>query len=173
MIQTILVPLDGSPFSERALSTSCDLAHALNARLVLVCVAGPGTDLGKSISEQDRIAIDEQYASVREEDHTLSVDPLMVEHAQRQVTEVAEAERYLAGIAARLTGEGMRVETAVPYGRAADGILTEIELRKADLVVMSSHGRSGLARLIAGSVTQAVISRSPVPVMVVPSKSFA
>ncbi len=168
MIRTILVPLDGSEFSERALPVACELAQALEAKIVIISVAGAGSALERTFTSEDRRGISEQYADVREEDHRLSTDPRMVERTQEQVRAVAEGERYLAGIAARLAKTGLPVETGVPYAAAAEGILTEIGLHSADLVVMSTHGRSGLNRLIGGSVALDVLTRSPVPVLLVP-----
>ena len=180
MFQTILVTLDGSTLAERALPAGTALARALDARLVLVRVANEGATAGRDAGgtltvedkrladEQERRAVAEERAGVKEEEHLLSTDPRMVERAQAQVRGVAEAERYLTGVAERLAGEGIRVETAVPFGAPVEGILTEIDLHAAGLVVMCSHGKSALLQLIAGSVTQAVLARSPVPVMVVP-----
>ena len=168
MIRTILIPLDGSAFSERALTVGSELAHALSARLVLVCVAGPDLALESDFTDGDQRAIAEKYAGVREEEHLLSTDPRMVEHMQGQVRAVAEAEAYLACVANRLAGTNIQVEVGVPYGPAAEGILTEIDLHSADLVIMSTHNRSGFSRMIGQSVTLAVIDRSRVPVMLVP-----
>jgi nucleotide-binding universal stress UspA family protein len=168
MIRSILVPLDGSEFSERALPVGCELARAIGARLVLVCVAGPGLALDVSLTAGDKRDIAEKYANVREEDHLLSTDPRMVERMVGQVRTVAEAEAYLAGVAARLAEANIQIETGVPYGSATEGILTEIDIHSVDLVVMSTHGRSGFSRLISGSVAQAVLARSRVPVLLVP-----
>jgi nucleotide-binding universal stress UspA family protein len=170
MIRTILVPLDGSAFSERALPVSKELARALHARLVLVCVADAGTALGRNLTDEDRQAISGKYANVHEEDTVLSTDIHMVEHAQEQIRAVAEAERYLQITLAQNAEPDIQVETAVPYGAAAEGIMTEIGIHSADLVIMSAHGQSGVNRLIGGSVTQAVLACSPVPVMVIPPK---
>lgn len=168
MIRTILVPLDGSAPGERVLPLARELARGLSARVVLVCVAGEGSQLDLSFTEEDRQAVAEQYSGVREEDHALSIDPRMVEHAQKQVRAIAEAERYLSAVAERLAGEGLAVEAAVPYGSAVEGILTEVDVHSADLVVMSRHGRSQLRQLIGGSVAQGVLARSPVPVLLAP-----
>lgn len=84
-----------------------------------------------------------------------------------QVRAVAEAEGYLQGVARRLAEEAVVAEVAVPYERPVEGILTEIALRQADLVVLSTHGRSGLGRVVYGSVAEAVLARSPVPVLLV------
>lgn len=168
MIQTILIPLEGSTFSERALPVGLELARTLHARLVLVCVAEAGRAAEWNFTDEDRQAISEQYAHVHEEEHVLSTDTRMVERIQGQVRAVDEAERYLQSIAARITEPGIQVEIAVPYGAPAEEILKEIEIRFADLVVMSTHGRSGVSRLIGGSVTIGVLAHSPVPVLLVP-----
>ena len=75
---------------------------------------------------------------------------------------------YLAGLATGLRQEGVTAEVAVAFGEAIDGILTEMELHSVDLVVMSTHGRSGLSRMLGGSVAQGLLTRSPVPVLLVP-----
>jgi nucleotide-binding universal stress UspA family protein len=87
--------------------------------------------------------------------------------AQAQVRAVEEAEAYLNGVVHRLAEQAIRAEIAVPYDRPAEGILAEIALRHADLVVMSTHGRSGLGRVVYGSVAEAVLVRSPAPVLLV------
>lgn len=168
MIQTILVPLDGSAFSEQALPVALELVNALKTRLVLVCVAGRELLLSLELTDEDRKAIEEQNSGVKEEEHVLSTDPGMVRRAQMQIRAVAEAEKYLARIAARLAASGIQAEIAVPYGPAVEGILTEINLHSADLVVMCTHGRSGLNRLVSGSVASAVLIHSPVPVLMIP-----
>jgi nucleotide-binding universal stress UspA family protein len=97
--------------------------------------------------------------------HTLpGVDP-----TEAQVRAIAEAEDHLAVAAGRLTAQGHAVETAVPYGEPADAIIEEIQIRRPDLVVMASHGRSGLGRWVYGSVADAVLRRAEVPVVLVPA----
>jgi nucleotide-binding universal stress UspA family protein len=136
MYHTLLVPLDGSAYSERALPMAMSLARHLKARVFLVRTAGalafPGADA-----------------------------------ADAQVHAVREARTYLEVLAAGMSGQGADIEIAVPFGDAAGEILEEIGLRKADLVVMCTHGRSGLGRWIYGSVAEQVLHRSPVPVLLV------
>ena len=84
-----------------------------------------------------------------------------------QVESVAEAERYLGDVAAGLRGRGFICEIATPYGDAADWIADEARLRHADLIVMSTHGRSGPGRWIFGSVSEVVLTRTTVPVLLV------
>jgi nucleotide-binding universal stress UspA family protein len=85
----------------------------------------------------------------------------------QEMRAMEEAEGYLADLQFKLMAQGLHVATAIPYAPADEGILMEIELRQADLVVMSTHGRSGLSRLVYGSVAEAILARSPVPVLLV------
>jgi nucleotide-binding universal stress UspA family protein len=91
------------------------------------------------------------------------VDPVAAE-----VSVVAEAEDYLEQIAARLRERGVgRVVTSVWYGPPAPSIVEAAEARKADLIVMSTHGRSGLGRLILGSVAESVLRGTRIPILLV------
>src|SRR5207244_4373078 len=92
--------------------------------------------------------------------------------ADIEVTEkIIEAEReqatsYLAGQVQKL-GSGTDVETTIVEGHAAAAIIEVAAQRNAGLIVLSSHGRSGLGRLVYGSVADAVLRESKVPVLVV------
>jgi nucleotide-binding universal stress UspA family protein len=97
------------------------------------------------------------------EAHTLpGSDPTDV-----QVHVVREAEEYLASVRRRLEKCGITVDTSVWYGPAATAIIEGARLKKADLIVMSSHGRSGLGRLILGSVAESVLRGTVVPICIV------
>jgi nucleotide-binding universal stress UspA family protein len=97
------------------------------------------------------------------EAHHLLGDP-----TDAQVSVVAEAEDYLATTAQRLREQGVRqVETSVWYGPPAESIVEAARLRKADLIVMSSHGRSGLGRLILGSVAESVLRSMDTPILLI------
>jgi nucleotide-binding universal stress UspA family protein len=136
MYHTILVPLDGSTYAERALPLAVGLAQAMKAGLVLVCACSATSVKGQHPGEA-------------------------------QFEAVADAQAYLAGVAGRLTKEDISVEIAAPATPAPEGILATIISSHADLVVMCSHGRSGLGRWIYGSVTEAMVARSPVPILLV------
>src|SRR6266545_3904546 len=137
MFRTLLVPLDGSELAERALPYAATLASAAGGKLVLVRVA-------------------------------LAPAPATLDGAnwaQEQSQAVAEAELYLAKVATKLSTR-VPVETSVPYGRAGHCILESIIDNAADAVVMATHGRTGLQHLLVGSVAEAVIAGSQVPVFV-------
>jgi len=85
---------------------------------------------------------------------------------EAQVAVVREAEEYLAGVAARLRQTGVEnVETSVWYGPPAEAIGDAAHFRKADLIVMSTHGRSGLGRLVLGSVAESVLRSTSTPIL--------
>jgi nucleotide-binding universal stress UspA family protein len=135
-VRTILVPLDGSPLAELALSPAVKLARANDAKVVLLRAA-------------------EAYTTV--------TDP-----AEAQVGVLREAENYLAGVRSRLLDGGMSViETSVWYGPPAEAIVEAARHHAVDLLVMSSHGRSGLGRLLLGSVAESVLRATRTPILLI------
>ncbi|MBI2528296.1 MAG: universal stress protein [Candidatus Rokubacteria bacterium] len=134
-VERILVPLDGSLLAEAAIKTAVEFARDGAAAVVLLRAA---------------------------EAHTLpGADP-----TEAQVAVVREAEEYLAAVAARLAGQGVKgIETSVWYGPPATAILEATRLQKVDLIVMTTHGRSGLGRLILGSVAESVLRGTATPVL--------
>ena len=136
-LEKILVPLDGSKLAEAALDSAVDLAAGAPVTYILIRAA---------------------------EAHALPVaDP-----TDAQVKVVREAEEYLGAVRARLAERRITdVQTGVWYGPAAATIVEAAHARKVDLIVMSTHGRSGLGRLILGSVAEAVLRGTTVPVLIV------
>jgi nucleotide-binding universal stress UspA family protein len=78
---------------------------------------------------------------------------------------LATAKQYLSDQAARLRDRGRACEIATPLGSPAGCILSEAKRRGVDLIVMSTHGRTGPIRWLLGSVAESVVARSPVPVL--------
>jgi nucleotide-binding universal stress UspA family protein len=78
-----------------------------------------------------------------------------------------EAAAYLRGIADTLAAAGLRVSTSVRIGAAADEILAGARECEADLIAMTTQGRGALARLLFGTVAEAVLRQADVPVFVV------
>jgi nucleotide-binding universal stress UspA family protein len=148
MYERILVPLDGSPLSESILPYAGSLAKALNFELVLLHVI---------------VRAAEEFA-----------DPNKTPLAP-QVGVDAEAKRdmtiYIKDICTKLEKEGMRVTYLVREGPVTEKILEDAKITKADLIAMSTHGRSGVQRLLMGSNTEWMIKNSPVPVMVIHPKT--
>lgn len=83
-----------------------------------------------------------------------------------QVAAIEEAENYLAAVAMRARNAGATdVETSVWYGPPVESIGDAAHFRKVDLIVMSTHGRSGLGRLVLGSVAERVLRTTPTPIL--------
>jgi nucleotide-binding universal stress UspA family protein len=134
-LTTILVPLDGSALAETALAPAIELARTNSAKLVLLRAT-------------------EAHAS-----------PL-TDLTEAQVAAVRGAEEYLARVRTRIDGaEPAGVDTSVWYGPPAEAIIEAARFRHADLIVMSSHGRSGAGRLVLGSVAETVLRGSTVPIL--------
>jgi nucleotide-binding universal stress UspA family protein len=83
-----------------------------------------------------------------------------------QINVVHDAELYLGGVAERLRGAGVgNVETCVWYGPPAEAIIEAARARQTDLILMSTHGRSGLGRLVLGSVAESVLRATRTPIL--------
>jgi len=140
----ILVPLDGSPFAEQALDEAQAIAAATGATLVLVAVAP--------------VVEDAALAEV-------GVVPGWAEAARQ--AEVEQLGRYLMSMAERLSAEGFMVRPHVVDGIPAEEILRASATQHADLIVMATHGRTGVQRLWIGSVATKVVRSTDVPVLLV------
>lgn len=90
-----------------------------------------------------------------------------VDPVEAQVRVVEEAQAYLAKVEAALAARGLAVKSVVRYGHAAEEILDHARVGSVDMIAMSTHGRSGIRRWFLGSVAEAVVRRSPVPVLLV------
>ncbi len=136
--QTLLVPLDGSELAEAALTKAMELAALMQGPKLLLLRAA--------------------------EAHTFpGADP-----TEAQVRAVREAEQYLDALADRLRNKGIGdVQTSVWYGPPAESIVEAAHFYKVNLIVMSTHGRSGLGRLILGSVAESVIRGTTTPILLV------
>src|SRR5580765_4578313 len=134
-LDKILVPLDGSMLAEAALWTAVDVAEKNGAAISLLRATEAFTRLG-------------------------------ADNVEAQVAAVRDAEEYLAAVARRFADKGIgRVETHVWYGPAAAAIVEGAASQKADLIVMSTHGRSGIGRLVLGSVTESVLRGTLTPIL--------
>jgi nucleotide-binding universal stress UspA family protein len=108
-------------------------------------------------------------------EHALSAIDLLVRAGCRRVALVrvpdadnktSEAEQYLSQVAERLSGRNLEIETSTPHGEPAEAIVAEVARLEADVLAMATHGRSGLGRVLFGSVAASVLQRAPVPVLV-------
>ncbi len=141
MFTHILVPLDGSPRAERALPVAATIARATGATIHLLRIIDPAKDAGV-------------YGIVP----APALESLM--HNLRVAAESYLTERKQSEVL-----KGLVVATAVEVGDVADSILLNAETLRAELIVMCSHGRTGLVRWALGSVAEHVSRHSGVPVL--------
>ena len=143
MFKHILVPVDGSPTSQLAVEKVIGLAKAFGSQVSAIFVIDPypftgvGTDFAYGQAEYLNAATAEANAAI---------------NATKDAFDAA----------------GVAVDASVVEAHAAwRGVVQAAESVQADLIVMGSHGRSGLEKLVLGSVTQAVLSHTRLPVLVV------
>lgn len=147
MYSRILVAVDGSSNGDRALVHSVDLARASGAALRIAHVV----DMGWTAVAPE-LAID-----VRSRVEALRADG-------KAVVDAALAIAREAGMQA----ETLLLETATPGQRVAEALVDAAIAWPADLIVLGTHGRSGLERIVLGSVADGVVRRSPIPVLLMP-----
>ena len=145
MYTKILVPTDGSALSKKALRSAVDLAAALGAEVVALNVV-PHYPMsyfegGSNVSPTEVARVEKQWA-----EHGLALAQEVEKLAQK------------AGVKAKaITAHSDLV---------AEAILAAARKNKCDLVVMASHGRRGIKRLLLGSETQHVLTHGSIPVLV-------
>lgn len=142
MYKKILVPLDGSELAEQVLPQVSQLAGCTGAEVVLL-----------------RVPSEPVY------DYLVPDPDIVVE--MRQDIETA-AQVYLDEVASEFRAMQLAVSTLVVWGAPVqDTIIAVARQIQADLIAMSTHGRSGVARLVIGSVADDVVRHAPVPVLLV------
>lgn len=149
---TALVPLDGSDLSERALNAA-RAAVGPDGHLILLTVPRAlGADLAWYYAHYGVPgSVPVEYPAIEE---------ILAESR-------AEAEAYLAGVAARLEGEGVAATTVLAEDQPADAIAEAAAAHGVDLVAMATHGRGGLGRWALGSTATKVLQHAQAPVLVV------
>jgi nucleotide-binding universal stress UspA family protein len=139
--QRVLVALDGSSSAAAVLRYILKVAGPLDMTVLLLRVLEP-------------------------------IPPMTVEGTRHMIVDDFEgrrrdAEEYLASIAAAPRAQGIDVSWQVRRGRAAEEILAAAGESGVDLIAMATHGRTGLGRLLFGSVAETVLRRAPVPVFMI------
>ncbi len=147
MLKRILVPLDGSPLAEKALTVAARIARTSDGTIVLLRVIGVSTTYTPYV-----------YGSDMAQSPELAQDLMDMEQEN--------AEKYLAEVARLDILAGIQVDPTIIPGSAGIAIIDTAKEEKVDLIVMSSHGETGFKRLALGSVGQYVSRHSPVPVLI-------
>lgn len=150
--EKVLVPLDGSELAEAVLPYALDIAQHHNSVLILLQVVPlPSQVIG--------------YVGTVNLAPAPPPDLSAVEESLQ--AEVRQAEGYLSRKAAELMQKGIKAQWVVVRGRPGEAIVQSAKEQNADLIAISTHGRSGLGRMIFGSVADHVLRNSGLPVLVI------
>jgi nucleotide-binding universal stress UspA family protein len=139
-VQSIVIPLDGSDYAERALPWGLDMAKKFQARLVLLRV-GPRPEMGS--------LVDAQAIAGR------------LDELEKDCTQ------YLNRIQASLAESGLNVSSEYVMGSPSQSIVERSQQPGCSVIVMTSHGREGLSRWLIGSVAEKVSRHAACPVMLI------
>jgi nucleotide-binding universal stress UspA family protein len=147
MISHILVPLDGSELAEGVLPYAKDLGRRLHAKIHFLWVV------------EGKIPVLLEAGS----DGTSPIE-IAAEQTER---ERKQADNYLSQLVSNWRGEGVDAGCTVVEGAPAVKIIETAHSLDVDLIAMSTHGRSGLGRLVSGSVADEVLREAGIPVLLV------
>jgi len=140
-----MVPLDGSQLAE------CVLPHV------------EAIAIGCGVPEVVLVRVLEHVDVQSDVDYTADKETRQLMDEGRK----AKAEDYLSEIAGRVKFQGAKVNTTVLFGKAAEGLSDYAHENDVDLIVIATHGRSGVSRWIWGSVADRLLRSSRIPVLMV------
>jgi nucleotide-binding universal stress UspA family protein len=146
----ILVPLDGSKRAEAILPHVEELATGFDARVIFLHVVEPP----QIITDSDIIGSEVSYLN----------------GFQEQMKEMTkQAVLYLESVQGKLKEKGIESKVKVNHGPVVEGIINTAKSQDADLIAITSHGRSGLSRVFYGSVAAGILHRADRPLLVIRS----
>jgi nucleotide-binding universal stress UspA family protein len=143
-IRSILVPTDFSECGNYALAWAASVARTFGSSIICVHVIEP-------------IVPTVGYSGMTEPLPIADISEQLEDSAERELPKLAECEEF----------QGLGVEELIVHGEAASEIVRVAKERNVDLIVVSSHGRTGLGRILFGSTAEAVVRHAPCPVLVV------
>lgn len=143
-IRSILLPTDFSDCANYALSYATSFARSAGASIICVHVIEP-------------VMPTVGYTGMTEPLPMADISEQLEDSAERELPKISECEEC----------EGLNVEEVIAHGDAASEIVRVAKERDVDLIIISTHGRTGLGRLIFGSTAESVVRHAPCPVLVV------
>lgn len=143
-IRTILLPTDFSECGNSALVSATSLARKFNASIICLHVIEP-------------IVPTVGYSGMTEPLPIADITEQLEDSAERELPKLAECDEC----------SGLEIEEVIVHGDAAAEIVRVAKERSVDLIVIASHGRTGLGRILFGSTAEAVVRHATCPVLVV------
>jgi nucleotide-binding universal stress UspA family protein len=143
----ILIPIDGSPFSEASIPYVKEMAKETSGEIILLRVSEP---------------------PVLSADRSPAIKPSWEEYRNIIMAEIQrQAEEYLEGIKANIEKSGIKVRSQAILGKAAESILQVAKKENINLIAMTTHGRTGVSRWVYGSGASRIVEESLQPVMLI------
>ena len=163
MFRRVLVTLDGSSFSEAVLPDAARLLGGTEAEVHLLTVAEePRATAARPEGEPLTVGVPAPGGVVR-----MKAAPTVETKAQAIGRITDELRQFLIAEGIPLEKAGIQVRTAVRFGEPAEEILQYASVHRIDLIMMATHGHTGLARLVFGSVASRVVASGVCPVLLV------
>jgi len=156
LIRSILVPLDFSPCSQRVVEWAVALASASKAQITLLHVTSP--DARRTTVDVVSAVLNEVTATPGWHATTTPTSSVELRHASEALERVRESEIPTSVASRAIVRDGTPWQCIVDEARAANH----------DLIVMGTHGRSGIRRVLMGSTAEHVLRQAPGPVLIVP-----
>ncbi|MBI2846516.1 MAG: universal stress protein [Chloroflexi bacterium] len=154
MYRKILVPLDGSELAASVLPYAVAIAARFNSELVLLRVVSTSPrDLGIAAVGAGDLGMAPQI-------HARSVEQVLDE-------EMKQAKQYLLGVREKLGEYSLHMPAEIRQGEPAREILECARERSVDLIAIATHGRSGLGKLVFGSVADRVLREAGIPILLI------
>lgn len=144
MFRRILVPLDGSERAERAVLMAAHMARASSGSITLLRVVETPVEYWSSLAQVPSATLVETAIE----------------------SDIAESERYLTALAASPRLSGVTVQTVTLFGQVAPTILSTANTYDADIIVLCTHGRTGMTRWIMGSIAEKIAHHATCPVLI-------
>lgn len=159
MFERILVPLDGSRLSAQALEYAVEIGKRFDAEIILARVISPSG-----------VVIAPQLSGI--ETSSAATDLISQEVQVKEMDNAAHAKRYLMNWVQSLKAQGVKSSYLVTIGTPAKSIMDLVEAQWISLIVMMSHGKGWFKRALIGSVAEAVLHGSKVPVLIIQPKDI-
>jgi nucleotide-binding universal stress UspA family protein len=144
MYKKILVPLDGSALAECVIPHIESIAKPWKSDVELISVVEP-----IEIPTRGKIALDDE-------------DLKQINNELKQ-----ETHKYLLNVARRLENAGISAESIIIVGKTAESLIEYTNDNDVDLIIMATHGRSGISKWFWGSITEKVLRAVNIPVLLI------
>ena len=152
MYQKIMVPLDGSELAECVLPHVTTFISGCQVNtLVFVRVIEPAT-----------LTYRGAYVTSKDDLDKIETNTRRVEEERKK-----QAAEYLQGVVSRLKSDGVKYQTEVLSGKVAESLVDYVEANNIDMIIIATHGRSGVSRWVRGSIADRILRASRVPVLMV------